>query len=88
MSLILENYTLIQKTNKGYEAVILGLPNAGKSTLFNTLLGVEKSIVTHIEGTTTDVLEAKIKIKNIPFTFYDTAGYRITKNLIEGLGIK
>jgi tRNA modification GTPase len=85
---ILKSYSLIKKVNQGYKVVILGVPNAGKSTLFNTILGVDKSIVTHIEGTTRDVLESKIILKNIPFTFYDTAGYRKTTDVIEGLGIK
>ena len=88
LGLILAGGALMQKINQGYKIVILGPPNAGKSTLFNSILGVDKSIVTHIEGTTRDVLEAKIKLKNIPFTFYDTAGYRQTKDVIEGLGIK
>ena len=85
---ILKSYSLIKKVNQGYKVVILGVPNAGKSTLFNTILGVDKSIVTHIEGTTRDVLESKILLQNIPFTFYDTAGYRKTTDVIEGLGIK
>ena len=85
---ILKSYSLIKKVNQGYKVVIVGVPNAGKSTLFNTILGVDKSIVTHIEGTTRDVLESKIMLKNIPFTFYDTAGYRKTTDIIEGLGIR
>ena len=88
LNIMLDGYSLIQKINQGYQVVILGPPNAGKSTLFNTILGVDKSIVTHIEGTTRDVLESKIILQNIPFTFYDTAGYRQTKDVIEGLGIK
>ena len=88
INIMLEGYSIIQKINQGYRVVILGVPNAGKSTLFNAILGVDKSIVTHIEGTTRDVLESKILLKNIPFTFYDTAGYRKTNDIIEGLGIK
>ena len=88
LNVMLDGYSLIQKINQGYQVVIWGPPNAGKSTLFNTILGVDKSIVTHIEGTTRDVLESKIILQNIPFTFYDTAGYRQTKDIIEGLGIK
>ena len=55
--------------------------------MFNKIIGIDKSIVTPIKGTTRDVLEVNLKIKNIPFTFYDTAGYRKTKNVVEGLGI-
>ncbi len=88
LNIMLDGYSLIQKINQGYQVVILGPPNAGKSTLFNAILGVDKSIVTHIEGTTRDVLESKIILQNMPFTFYDTAGYRQTKDVVEGLGIK
>ena len=88
LSDILEYSAIIKKINQGYGVVILGRPNVGKSTLFNKILGRDKAIVTSIKGTTRDVLEGSIKIKNIPFTFYDTAGYRKTKDIIEGLGIK
>ena len=79
---------LIKKLNQGYKVVIVGRPNVGKSTLFNKIIGIDKSIVTPIKGTTRDALEASVKINNLPFTFYDTAGYRKTKNQIEGIGIK
>ena len=85
---ILKRSETIKKINRGYRVVILGLPNAGKSTLFNKILGLDKSIVTPIKGTTRDVLEEKITVKNIPFTFYDTAGYRKTKDIIETLGVQ
>ena len=88
LNLILEYSTKIKKINQGYKVIILGYPNAGKSTLFNKILGADRAIVSSIKGTTRDFLEANIKIKNIPFTFYDTAGYRKTKNVIEVLGIK
>ena len=88
LNLILERSSQIKKTNQGYKVIILGYPNVGKSTLFNKILGTDRAIVTSIEGTTRDILEANIKIQNIPFTFYDTAGYRKTKDIIEALGIK
>lgn len=88
LSLILKRSEAIKEINRGYNVVILGLPNVGKSTLFNKILGVDRALVTSIKGTTRDFLEAKITIKNIPFTFFDTAGYRKTKNKIEGMGIK
>tara|TARA_B100000029_G_scaffold69485_2_gene61850 strand:+ start:9174 stop:10532 length:1359 start_codon:yes stop_codon:yes gene_type:complete len=87
LALILARSNNIQKINQGYRVVIIGLPNAGKSTLFNKIIGHDRAIVTPIKGTTRDVLEATIKIKNIPFTFYDTAGYRKTDDMIEALGI-
>ena len=85
---IVERSKLIKRINQGYRVVIVGYPNAGKSTLFNKIIGADKSIVTPIKGTTRDVLEINIKINNLPFTFYDTAGYRKTKNQIEGMGIE
>ena len=74
--------------NKGYSVMIVGYPNVGKSTLFNQVIGQDRAITTPIKGTTRDILEAYIKVKNIPITLYDTAGYRKTKNKIELLGIK
>lgn len=88
LSVILACSSMIKKINDGYKVVILGPPNVGKSTLFNKILGVDRAIVSPIKGTTRDIVEAKIKIKNVPFSFYDTAGYRSTKDLVEGLGIK
>ena len=72
----------------GYKVIIIGYPNVGKSTLFNTIIGQDKAIVTPMKGTTRDILEVDIKISGVPITLYDTAGYRGTKNEIEILGIK
>jgi len=82
------NYSKILKKNiSGYKIAILGLPNAGKSTLFNNIMGDDRAIVTQIKGTTRDVLEAQLLIKGVPFVFYDTAGIRSTKNKVEKIGI-
>ena len=82
------NYSKILKKNiSGYKVAILGRPNAGKSTLFNNIMGDDRAIVTQIKGTTRDVLEAQLLIKGVPFVFYDTAGIRPTKNKIEKIGI-
>ena len=82
------NWSLcLQKIEQGYRVVFVGVPNAGKSTLFNRLIGTERAIVTEIKGTTRDVLESNIYIQGLPFVLYDTAGYRKTTNKIEVMGI-
>lgn len=71
----------------GIPVAIVGPPNAGKSTLLNTLLNEEKAIVTHIPGTTRDVIEDSLFIKGIKFRILDTAGIRNTTDLVEAMGI-
>ena len=78
----------LKKINDGYKVVIVGYPNVGKSSLFNRLIGANKAIVTSIEGTTRDLIEANVRVEGVPFTFVDTAGYRSTKDKIEILGIE
>ena len=78
----------LQVLDSGYKVSIIGPPNVGKSTLFNRIAGSDKAIVTPIKGTTRDVLEASIQMEGVPFKFYDTAGYRVTKNKIESMGIE
>ena len=77
-----------KKINKGIRACIVGPPNAGKSTLFNTILGYEKVVVSDEKGTTRDTVEAQIDIKNTPFILIDTAGYWEGKDSLDRLGIK
>jgi len=72
----------------GLTAVILGLPNAGKSTLLNFLCGTDRAIVTPIPGTTRDLLRETVDLGGIPVTFVDTAGLRDTGDAIEGLGVE
>ena len=81
-SYVLEN----NQTNQNI--VIVGLPNVGKSSLFNALIGKSKAIVTNEKGTTRDVLEQSIYLGEHIVNLIDTAGLRKTKNKIEKIGIK
>jgi tRNA modification GTPase len=82
------NGTMQRQIRQGYRVVLLGPVNAGKSSLFNALIDEEKAIVTHIAGTTRDVIEATTDIDNQTITFVDTAGLRTTDDLVESIGIK
>jgi tRNA modification GTPase len=73
---------------EGIKLVITGKPNVGKSSLLNLLLKKDKSIVTHIPGTTRDIIEDKIIIEGLPFLIFDTAGIRKAKGIVEKIGIK
>ena len=70
------------------EIVLLGLPNAGKSSFFNKLLGSERAIVSDLAGTTRDFIKEFFEINNTQFSLIDTAGIRISHNIIEEEGIK
>ncbi len=72
----------------GVPTVIAGKPNAGKSTLLNTLLNEEKAIVSEIAGTTRDVIEDEMELGGVVFRFIDTAGLRETTDTIEALGVE
>lgn len=77
-----------ERLREGALAVIAGRPNAGKSSLFNALLGSERAIVTEIPGTTRDAIEAPGSCGGFPFRFIDTAGLRDSGDTVERLGIE
>lgn len=76
-----------ERVRDGYEVAIVGLPNAGKSTLLNALVGREAAITSEVAGTTRDVIEVRMDLVGLAVTVLDTAGLRDTDDVLESIGI-
>lgn len=85
---LLATCTTGKLVRNGINVLILGKPNAGKSSLLNRLLGYNRAIVTDIAGTTRDIVQDTYNYKNLSFNVTDTAGIRIADNIVEQIGIE
>lgn len=85
---LIGSFSLGNAVKQGINTVIAGRPNAGKSTLLNSLLNESRAIVSDIAGTTRDTIEEEIVIEGIRFRFIDTAGIREARDRIEAIGIE
>ena len=84
---LLSQYRAGKKVKSGVSVVLCGAPNAGKSTLFNALLGYDRAIVSEIAGTTRDVVEGTVEINGVNFRISDTAGLHESEDKVERDGI-
>lgn len=85
---LLDNYENGQTIKSGINTAIVGRPNVGKSSLMNMLSGTDKSIVTHIEGTTRDIVEDDVRLGGLVLHLMDTAGIHNSDDVVESIGIE
>lgn len=88
LSNLLDTYETGRLVKDGVKTVLIGRPNAGKSTLLNTLVGSDRAIVTEIAGTTRDTIDVDWNFDGLLFKLIDTAGLRETEDVVEAEGVK
>ena len=82
-----DGQAVAERLRDGFEVAIVGAPNAGKSTLLNTLAGREAALTSEVAGTTRDVIEVRMDLRGLPVTLLDTAGLRESDDLVETMGV-
>lgn len=85
---LLDSFSRGKLMRSGIPAAIVGLPNAGKSSLLNALLGFDRAIVTDVPGTTRDTIEEKLRLGSVTLKLCDTAGIHETSDRVERLGVE
>ena len=88
LEMLLRTFERGKTLNSGIPTAIIGLPNAGKSSLLNALLGYDRAIVTEVPGTTRDTVEERVKLGGVMLRLIDTAGIRETEDMVERLGVE